>query len=96
MKIKCQEHYDKVVHYAKEIGDKSLNDCLERLKKWEENPNCKCEIELYSDFAPHSFFFRQRLENGAVGIVGGLLYHGIPDQSYAVIIEPFQGWSIHT
>lgn len=40
MKIMCQEHYDKVVQYAKEIGDKSLNDCLERLKKWEENSNC--------------------------------------------------------
>lgn len=96
MKIMCQEHYDKVVHYANEIGDKSLNDCLERLKKWEENPYCKCEIELYWDFAPHSFLFRQRYENGAVGIVGGLLYHGRPDQSFAVIMEPFHGWSIHT
>ncbi|WP_106831488.1 DUF4120 family protein [Parabacteroides pacaensis] len=96
MKIMCQEHYDKVVQYAKEIGDKSLNDCLERLKKWEENPYCKCEIELYSDFAPYSFFFKQRYENGAVGTVGGLLYHGRPDQSFAVIMEPFHGWSIHT
>ena len=24
MKIMCQEHYDKVVHYAKELGDESL------------------------------------------------------------------------
>ena len=23
-------------------------------------------------------------------------YHGKPDQSYAVIMEPFHGWSIHT
>lgn len=96
MKIMCQEHYDKVVQYAKEIGDKSLNDCLEGLKKWEENPNCKCEIELYWDFAPHSFFFKQRYENGNVGIEGGLLYHGKPDESFAVIMEPFHGWSIHT
>lgn len=96
MKIMCQEHYDKVVQYANEIGDKSLNDCLERLKKWEENSNCKCEIELYWDHAPYSFLFRQRYENGNEGIVGGLLYHGRPDLSFAVIMEPFHGWSIHT
>lgn len=96
MKIMCQEHYDKVVQYAKEIGDKSLHDCLERLKKWEENPNCKCEIELYWDFAPYSFLFRQQYENGKTGIVGGLVYHGNPDQSFSVIMEPFHGWSIHT
>lgn len=52
MKILCQEHYDKVVQYAKEIGDKSLDNCLERLKQWEKNPNRPCEIELYWDFAP--------------------------------------------
>ena len=28
MKILCQEHYDKVVKYAKEIGDTSLDNCL--------------------------------------------------------------------
>mgnify|MGYP003241811607 CR=1 FL=1 len=31
MKILCQEHYDKVVKYAKEIGDTSLDNCLKRL-----------------------------------------------------------------
>lgn len=48
MKICCsQEHYDKVVQYAKSINDKTLENCLERLKLWEKNENRPCEIELY-------------------------------------------------
>lgn len=47
MTIKCQEHYDKVVEYAKSIGDKTLQRCIEDLKQWEKNSNGKSEIELY-------------------------------------------------
>ena len=32
MKIKCQEHYDKVAEYAKSIGDTTFQNCIERLK----------------------------------------------------------------
>ena len=46
MKIKCKEHYDKVVEYAKSIGDKTLQRRIEELKQWEKNSNGKCEIEL--------------------------------------------------
>lgn len=91
MKILCQEHYDKVVQYAKEIGDTSLDNCLKRLEQWENNPNCLCEIELYRDFAPHSFGFRECYPDGKTGIVGGLIYHGNPDRSYSVLLEPFHG-----
>ena len=55
MKIRCQEHYDKVVEYAKSIGDTTFQNCIERLKQWEKNSNGRYEIELYRDFAPHSF-----------------------------------------
>lgn len=96
MKIKCQEHYEKVVEYAKSIGDTTLHNCIERLKQWEKNSNGKYEIELYRDFAPYSFGFAEVAADGNMGIVGGLLYHGKPNQSYAVILEPFHGWSIHT
>lgn len=49
MKICCsQEYYDKVVQYAKSINDKTLENCLERLKQWEKNENRPCEIELFS------------------------------------------------
>lgn len=98
MKIMCnQEHYDKVVQYAESINDTSLQNCLERLKGWEENKNRPCEIELYYDHAPYSFGFVQRYtETGREGIVGGLLYHGSPDESFAVTMTPTKGWQIHT
>lgn len=41
MIIKCQEHYDKVVEYAKSIGDNTLQQCIERLQQWEKNSNGK-------------------------------------------------------
>ena len=97
MKIMCtQEHYDKVVQYVKSINDKTLENCLERLKQWEKNKNCPCEIELYFDHAPYSFGFCERYPDGRTGIVGGLLYHGNPDESFAVTLDRIHGWSIHT
>jgi hypothetical protein len=96
MKIKCQEHYEETVKYAESIGDKTLEQCMERLKLWEKNSKGRYEIELYKDFAPYSFGFAERTTNGRTGIVGGLLYHGRPDNSFAVLLEPFHGWSIHT
>ena len=36
MIIKCQEHYNKVVEYAKSIGDNTLQQCIERLQQWEK------------------------------------------------------------
>ena len=92
MKICCsQEHYDKVVQYAKSINDKTLENCLERLKQWEKNENRPCEIELYYDHATYSFGFCERYPDGNTGIVGGLLYHGNPDESFAVTMERFHG-----
>ncbi len=71
MKIMCQEHYDKVVHYADQIGDKSLQQCLDKLKKRGScTPRRPCVIELYRDCAPYSFLFKQRYDDGSLGIVG--------------------------
>lgn len=94
MIIKCQEHYNKVVEYAKSIGDNTLQQCIERLQQWEKNSNGKYEIELYRDFAPHSFGFAERTPDGRTGVVGGVLYHCKPDESYAIMLNPFHGWSI--
>ena len=81
MKIMCQEHYDEVVRYAERIGDKTLEERLNDLKRWERNPNCPCEIELYKDSAPYS---------------GGLVYHGTPDRSGCYCEPRIRGWEIHT
>lgn len=40
MKILNEEHFENVKRYAESIGDISLQKCLERLKSWEENPDC--------------------------------------------------------
>lgn len=47
MKIRCQEHYDKVAEYAKSIGDTTFQNCIGRLKQWEKNSNGRYEIEFY-------------------------------------------------
>ena len=97
MRIECQGHYEKTVKYAESIGDETLNKCIERLKQWEANSNGRCEIELYYDSSPYSFGFAEVAKDGTRGVVGGLLYHGKPDRSFAVMIGgPFHGWSIHT
>ena len=56
MKIKCQEHYEKVAEYAKSIGDTTFQNCIERLKQWEKNSNGRYEIELSRDFTPDESF----------------------------------------
>ena len=96
MKILNEEHFENVKRYAESIGDTSLQKCLDRLKSWEENPDRPSEISLCYDHAPYSFGFTQRYPDGKTGIVGGLLYHGIPDRSFAITLQPFHGWQIHT
>ena len=44
MKILCQERYDKAIAYAKEIKNDTLQKCIDRLKQWEENPNCHVRL----------------------------------------------------
>lgn len=96
MRILCKEHLEETKRYAESIGDKSLQECLKRLESWEKNPRRPCEITLTKDFAPYSFGFAEHYPDGSTGIVGGLLYHGNPDESFAVQLEPFHGWQIHT
>ncbi|KKB53125.1 hypothetical protein HMPREF1212_01288 [Parabacteroides sp. HGS0025] len=94
MIIKCEERYQEAMDHAAKIGDKTLQDCLERLKQWEANQNC--EIFLCKDFAPLSFYFVMNDKNGNRVMNGGVLYHGNPDKSYAVTFDPTKGWQIHT
>lgn len=46
MKISHQERYDEMIAHAKETDDNSLQNCLDRLKRWETNSNGRSEIEL--------------------------------------------------
>ena len=47
MKILNQEHFENVRRYAESIGDTSLQECLDRLKSWEEDPRHPCGVSLY-------------------------------------------------
>ena len=103
MKINCQERYDEVLEYAKSINDETFQDCINRLKTWEENAKEQgrdMEIHLFRDHEPKSFFFREVYADGRNGICGGVLYHGVPgerDNSMAVCIDGrAYGWRIHT
>ena len=95
MIIKCQEHYDKVVEYAKSIGDNTLQQCIEQLQQWEKNSNGKYEIELYWDFAPHSFGFAERTPTDGLESSEGYLSWQT-GRIIRVMLNPFHGWSIHT
>ena len=52
------------MQYAESIDDKTLHECLKRLERREQNPHHLCEIELYKDFAPYSFLFKERYPMG--------------------------------
>lgn len=94
MEIRCTERYDEAMAHAATTKDQSLKECLERLKGWEKNRDC--EITLYYDSAPLSFYFEMNDPLGKRIMNGGVLYHGNPDRSFAVTIEPAIGWQIHT
>lgn len=82
---KLQEALD----FAKKMNNNSLQDCLDRLKKTEENirENSGKDIEthIYPDFAPLSFeFVRVDYKNGRdykpdFLSNGGIIYHGPHD-----------------
>ncbi|MDR1119435.1 MAG: DUF4120 domain-containing protein [Dysgonamonadaceae bacterium] len=96
VKIKCEEELRKALEFAENSGDKTLKECINHLKAWEHNRSYPCLIYLYADHAPYSFLFRQILIDGSEGIVGGILYHGTPDNSGAFQIKASKGWQIHT
>lgn len=94
MIITCEERYREAWAHAEKTGDKTLNECLERLKRWETTMNG--EVFLRRDFAPLSFYFEIMSKDGRQLMNGGLLYHGSPDKSFAVQLVPAKGWDIHT
>lgn len=94
MKIVCEHRYREAMEYAEKTGDKSLQECLDRFKEWEENNNW--EVTFYYDSSPLSFYFEMKNQEGNLVFNGGLLYHGNPDESFAVQMEPSIGWKIHT
>ena len=103
---------EKTRQFAKSIGClEQFENTLKRLCIREENENVgnqgrKSHVELYPDFAPHSFFWVWReTESQRVIMNGGIIYHGKHDNhgsggapTYSVCIDPSDKpeWRIHT
>jgi hypothetical protein len=90
--IKCQEHFQATKLFAESIGkEKEFTEVLNRLN------NLGDVIELYKDFADHSFTF-VAFYNGKRSIEGGLIYHSpeADKTNYSVTLTPTIGWRIHT
>lgn len=75
----------------------SFNRCLETLERiMDNNPDCNCL--LFKDFAPHSlqFVFQHKETPAKILILGGLIFHGNPDESLSVQLVPSEGFALHT
>jgi hypothetical protein len=109
--IENQEHFDKVREFARSVGaEAELQKQLDFLAGFGGDA-AKVRCHLYSDFAPHSFFWRMKhssLDGWKPGLVGGLIYSGpgvpsdgsAPSFSVSLNRDAASGrkhmWSIHT
>lgn len=95
MIILCEERYAEAKAHAAKTGDKSLQECIDKLQKWESSREGST-MKLTKDFAPLSFMFWWYDSDMKEIMRGGLLYHGNPDESRAVTLDPQVGWQTHT
>lgn len=98
----ARERFDSCKAFTEKRGDKSLQRCIDNLKRW-KNP-----IFIGLDFDKMSFSFREELPadlqaKGYTSVVGGILYHGPRDgygsgngPTFAVCIDGAEGYRIHT
>ena len=93
MIINCVERLREAREYSETLDDKSLQECLDKLRSWERNGRT---LHLYNDFAPYSFGFSLYAPDGRLIMNGGLLYHGSPDRSCAVTFDRKNLWQTHT
>jgi hypothetical protein len=91
------------LEFAKSINDDSLQKCIDRLKKTdEEHP--EWDTDLFTDFAPHSFYFNKYEKvTGRRVYNGGIIFHGKHDNggdggapTFSISLTPCNGWQIHT
>ena len=98
---------DEALQYASSINDDSLQKCIDRLKRSEENYKESGQpIETYvtEDFAPYSFYFyKTYVESEEFVSNGGIIFHGAHDNggdgsapTFSVNLTSTYGWSIHT
>ena len=99
--VKCPEHLQAVRDFADKTNQRAqLEQCLIDLTAYLTD---LWMVDLYSDFAPYSFFWSQYNTAGQRGLSGGLIYHGQHDgggnggaPTFSVNLMPMSGWAIHT
>jgi len=86
------------LEFAKEVKDKTLQNCVDRLANGYEGTI----VNISKDFAPRSFYFSRMKGENFMGN-GGIIYHGSHDNggdgsapTFSVSLTPVNGWSIHT
>lgn len=80
-----EKQFKEALEFAESLGDASLNDCIERLKRW-RRVAVNQYIEIYNDFTKHCFSWSEMI-NGKCHINGGIIYHAHKNNDH---------WQIHT
>lgn len=99
---RAQERFNRCKRETERRGDRSLQNCIDRLKKWSR------PITIGCDFDELSFTFREDVTleehyKGVTGVNGGIIYHGARDgfgsgegPTFSVCMEKTEGYQIHT
>lgn len=104
LKVMNQEYFDKVKKWAEENNlMPELQKELDYLANFGGEPNYT-ECQLFSDFAPQSFYF-EMMRNGKRWFNGGLIFHGphdnggdggVPTFSVCLTPDTKPHWQVHT
>lgn len=91
----CNEHLEDVCRFANRANQReALGNKLYDLTR---NKPDGWMVELFSDFAPYSFFWIEKDLQGRLGLIGGLIYNGDGSAPiFSVCLVPVDGWVIHT
>ena len=80
-----KERFRKALELAKELGDSSLIECIDRVTRYARVSDNQ-HIVVGSDFAPNSFSFAM-VTDGEVRLNGGIVFYASSDGKH---------WHIHT
>jgi hypothetical protein len=101
------EYSNMILMQAAAMGDKWYRELLDKFEHL-GYPNRYCEVDLYPDFAPLSFYFvvhclKQSTMEMKKAYNGGIIFHGSHDgygsgefPTLAVTLDKCSGWQIHT
>jgi hypothetical protein len=99
--VKCPEYLEEVRKFADYTNQReAFEDKLKDLTQYKPDG---WTVELYTDFAPYSFFWAEYGPTHQRGLICGLIFHGAHDgggngsaPTFSVNLSAISGWSIHT